>query len=255
MAQAKAYIPAIVTLMVLAGMALVVLVVASSGEGAGTSMRQQPGDDGDGMTQSSATGRDHLSVCVDGAGGARVSEREIDMVQGALDAVLQAAPDPPPEFGDATTSAGCPPPVGLTGEVHGYGDRGGLELPARALEVSEHPSRHVLHVYFVPASVYTASFGIDAYATTQEEYVCPTDRCSSKTLGLYVKPGAMTDLLRRALRGVLGLIPREPDLAEVREFCATDTPEEWCFALSAGVWCRARPADRMCALTPTASPQ
>lgn len=197
--------------------------------------------------------RTNLSLCVDGAGGFSVSDDDVDRVRNALETVLAAADDPPSEYSDPVVSLGCPPPVALTGRRLSILDRHSLEVSP--LESASDVSRHRFHVYVVPPEVYETSFGGDTYATTAEEFICESDVCTSVTRGLYVTPSTSSDVIGRALRAGLVLLPPLPEPTEYSQFCLSGTPEEWCFLYD---YCRAVPTDATCeddVANPTARPE
>lgn len=187
--------------------------------------------------------RSQLSLCVDGSNGLSVSDNEVDRVRDALETVIAGADDPPSEYDDRAVSLGCPPPVALTGQPLSRSDRHSFGVSPRALESASEASRHRFHVYVVPPEVYVTSFGGEAYATTSEEFICDGDVCTSLTRGLYITPSTSSDVISRALRAGLVLLPPLPDPTEYSRFCLSGTPEEWCFLYE---YCLAVPTDATC---------
>ena len=172
--------------------------------------------------------RAELSLCV-GSEGAVPSDAQVNRVRDALGGALAAATDSPYEYPNPTVGEGCPPPVVLFGEKLDYGHRYSL-VPARLLESMSDASRHRVHVYVLPSTVYESTFGGDPYATTAEERICEGDVCLWVTQGLYITPATNEDTIRRALRAMLGLFTFLPDLTEYSQFCLSGTPEEWCYS-------------------------
>jgi hypothetical protein len=196
-----------------------------------------------------------LSICVDGAGGARVAGAEADVVRDALEAVLAAASSVPSEYDKRQVVRECPPPLGLTGKVLDFLHRGPVDVGARAISSPDLLSPHRLHIFFVPEQVYAESFGEDAYALTSQEVVCRGDVCIGVTPGLYVRQSVTADILGRALRHALILLPLTPDRAEYAQFCLSGTPEQWCYLQD---YCEAVPADPACeddGIEPTNRPE
>ena len=172
--------------------------------------------------------RADLSVSVDRE-GAVPSDAQVNRVRDALGGALADDNDSPYEYPNPTVGEGCPPPVVLFGEKLDYGHRYSL-VPARLLESMSDASRHRVHVYVLPSTVYESTFGGDPYATTAEERICEGDVCLWVTQGLYITPATNEDTIRRALRAMLGLFTFLPDLTEYSQFCLSGTPEEWCYS-------------------------
>lgn len=173
-----------------------------------------------GLLVAHVSDRGKFSVCVDGAGGLRMSEADVTKVAQAVEDVFIILPDIPREV-----AVGCSPALALTGDYRDRFHRGALDVPSRFIGAGQSASPHRVFLYFAPADVYGASFGSDPYAITAAEYRCATDVCHWVSQAIYVKPGANRELLLQALMDVLGLLPR----AEWNwEACPSDRPVPWC---------------------------
>ncbi len=178
-----------------------------------------------------AGNRTHLSLCVDGAGGGSITSVELDRVSSALDSGLGSLDRIPPEFGQPSVTAGCPPPIPLTGErldsfdlCCGFSTR----ITDAALL-----SLHRLFIYFVPDDTYAASFGPDQpYARAVPERVCRGDFCSEMTVAVYFPQTVATEVLAQGILEGLALHATEPrptfDPQGFLESCQQGTPVAGC---------------------------
>ena len=173
-------------------------------------------------------GRTELSVCVDGAGGYVLADRDVALVSTAVDSALGSLDQAPREFGTPSVTSGCPPPLPLTGKRLYYNDLCCVFVSVVRDQRSVSP--HLLFVYFVSDDAYSESFGEKSYATGTAESYCRGDTCSPMTASLYVRSSARGNLLADGVLEAVGLAPPrvEPEPTIDWAACAQGTPRPWC---------------------------
>ncbi len=162
--------------------------------------------------------RSKLSICVDGAGGAEVTDEDVDAVRDALEDALASVNDPPPEYAQRQVVRGCPPPAERFGASQS--ERG---MYAANLETATQASEHLVHVYFIPPAVYEATFVDEPYAWTAEEHLFHGDVGVAVTSGLYLRSSATDQTIRDAVAYVLFLTPRKTPVPEpIIDWCSCE---------------------------------
>jgi hypothetical protein len=157
---------------------------------------------GPGDTRLLAATRDHLSICVDGAGGLAVGSSHKERIENALSGALQSVRDLPPEYQSAEVSLACPTPAAQIGNPISK-----FDIEGRLVEV---PSEHRLLVYLLPDDLYAATFSGESYVESPEEYMCSGDTCVTVTVGLYLPVNVDLANLEAAILEGLTLTPRTP---------------------------------------------
>lgn len=152
-----------------------------------------------GLTTSNRSVR---SLCVDGAAGHSVSDRDVDVVLAAAREALDGIKDAYAFLeGELPVEAvkGCPPPMGLTGTP-------GPRVGRIGRGVAE-PSIHSVFVYIVPEDVYADNFADYPYGRAGEEFYCiRRSECSSVTEGLYITPTTDPATLQEGLLDSMGFL-------------------------------------------------
>jgi len=190
----------------------------------GAQQAQLPGSSG----PLAAPNRSHLSVCVDGAGGATVSATQLGLVRQAL-AAIRASPSNWPQFGEPEAVEGCPPSTTLSGPApRNAVERHDALERARELWPPATANPHRVFVYWTAADTFAAYFGNVPYEVASEELLCSGHVCAGGTTGLYLTPSAAADTIQEGLLDALGLLPPEPQPTPNWTACALGTPEPWC---------------------------
>ena len=204
------------------------------------------GDDSDALEDPGrliAPGRTHLSLCVDSAGGRQAADADVDFVQNSLEEALAGADYIASEFGVATTAAGCPPPLELSGTRITDVDR---TRPEAFLHDAALVSPHLLFVYLVTPEDFIAAFGIAAfdhsgYDIGTAEWLCSGPRitpraqgfrddttCESMTSSVYVPDDVSRDKLADVFLNALGLRTTQPAPTIDWHVCERNSAEAWC---------------------------
>lgn len=177
-----------------------------------------------------SSNRTHLSVCVDGAAGATLSETALTAVRQVL-SDIRSLPNYRPAFGEPETVEGCPAPSSLSGSPPTDAvERHRIMEQAVRILLPASPSPHRLFIYVTPPEVYAAYFGGDPYAVGTSELLCSGDVCWAVTSSLYILSASNGDTLQQGLSAALGLRPREREPFPTPDWqtCELGTPEPWC---------------------------
>ena len=200
--MSKQQVPLLATLALLFVLAAVALVITEfHGTDAGTAQESGATSVGGPLRVSNRVTR---SLCYTAVGGQTVTSDHRDRLDQAVDMLgVELAGHP---FPTVELTRGCPPPAAAD-EAHRSVDPKTGEITALG-PITETPSMHVIHLYFVEQDLFLDWFGGQPWVITGEEIWCGNPRtfqCSAITKGIYVTPSATADTLHESMIDAIGL--------------------------------------------------